>query len=161
VFGISFSELFVIAIVALLVIGPEKLPKVARTIGALTGRMQRYAAQVKEEVNREFRFEELQKLQEEIKQAVISTEQNVQQEAAKIENSIANVNETRLAPVEEATQQPATVRKSRTKPVKTAAKDFDKKPALVEAALTGLEKESVKKHKKISEPKNLAEKVGR
>jgi len=70
VFDVSFSELLVIAIVALLVIGPEKLPKVARTVGAFTGRMQRYVAQVKEEVNREVRFEELQKLQSEIKQSV-------------------------------------------------------------------------------------------
>jgi sec-independent protein translocase protein TatB len=70
VFDVSFSELLVVAIVALLVIGPEKLPKVARTVGAFTGRMQRYMAQVKEEVNREMRFEELQKLQQEIKQSV-------------------------------------------------------------------------------------------
>ena len=69
-FDVSFSELLVIAVVALLVIGPEKLPKVARTVGAFTGRMQRYVAQVKEEVNREVRFEELQKLQSEIKQSV-------------------------------------------------------------------------------------------
>ena len=60
----------VIAVVALLVIGPEKLPKVARTVGAFTGRMQRYMAQIKEEVNREVRFEELQQLQQEIKQTV-------------------------------------------------------------------------------------------
>ena len=71
-FDVSFSELFVVAVVALLVIGPEKLPKVARTMGAFMGRMQRYVAQVKEEVNREVRFEELQKLQEEIKQSVES-----------------------------------------------------------------------------------------
>jgi sec-independent protein translocase protein TatB len=70
VFDVSFSELLVIAVVALLVIGPEKLPKVARTVGAFTGRMQRYMAQIKEEVNREMRFEELQKLQQEIKQSV-------------------------------------------------------------------------------------------
>ncbi len=69
-FDVSFSELLVIAVIALLVIGPEKLPKVARTVGAFTGRMQRYMAQVKEEVNREVRFEELQKLQSEIKQSV-------------------------------------------------------------------------------------------
>ena len=69
-FDVSFSELLVIAVVALLVIGPEKLPKVARTVGAFIGRMQRYMAQVKEEVNREMRFEELQKLQQEIKQSV-------------------------------------------------------------------------------------------
>jgi sec-independent protein translocase protein TatB len=69
VFDVSFSELMVIAFVALIVIGPEKLPKVARTLGALVGRMQRYLAEVKEEVNREARFEELQQLQNEIKQS--------------------------------------------------------------------------------------------
>jgi sec-independent protein translocase protein TatB len=69
VFDVSFSELLVIAFVALIVIGPEKLPKVARTLGALVGRMQRYLAEVKEEVNREARFEELQQLQNEIKQS--------------------------------------------------------------------------------------------
>jgi sec-independent protein translocase protein TatB len=69
VFDVSFSELLVIAFVALIVIGPEKLPRVARTLGALVGRMQRYLAEVKEEVNREARFEELQQLQNEIKQS--------------------------------------------------------------------------------------------
>ena len=69
-FDVSFSELLVIAVIALLVIGPERLPKVARTVGAFTGRMQRYMAQIKEEVSREMRFEELQKLQQEIKQSV-------------------------------------------------------------------------------------------
>jgi sec-independent protein translocase protein TatB len=85
VFDVSFSELLVIAVVALLVIGPEKLPKVARTVGAFTGRMQRYMAQVKEEVNREMRFEELQKLQSEIKQSVENT---VEQETAALQASI-------------------------------------------------------------------------
>lgn len=65
-FDISFSELLVIAVVALVVIGPEKLPKVARTAGVLFGRMQRMVSQVKEEINREARFEELQKLQREV-----------------------------------------------------------------------------------------------
>lgn len=69
-FDVSFSELLVIAVVALLVIGPEKLPKVARTVGAFVGRMQRYMAQVRDEVNREMRFEELKNLQQEIKQTV-------------------------------------------------------------------------------------------
>jgi sec-independent protein translocase protein TatB len=78
VFDIAFSELVVIAIVALIVIGPEKLPKVARTLGALTGRMQKYMTQIKEEVNRESRFAELQKLQEEIKSASIAAQQNLQ-----------------------------------------------------------------------------------
>ena len=77
-FDVSFSELLIIGIVALLVIGPEKLPKVARTVGAFTGRMQRYVGQIKEEVNREMRFEELQKLQQEV-QAQASQLQNVAQ----------------------------------------------------------------------------------
>lgn len=69
-FDISFSELMVIAVVALIVIGPEKLPKVARTAGAFFGRMQRFVAQVKDEVNRESRFQELQQLQEEVKSSL-------------------------------------------------------------------------------------------
>ncbi|MDI1363005.1 Sec-independent protein translocase protein TatB [Methylotenera sp.] len=77
-FDVSFSELIVIAVVALIVIGPEKLPKVARTLGALAGRMQRYVAQVKEEVNREVRFEELQQLQQEIQDTVTKTKESIQ-----------------------------------------------------------------------------------
>ncbi len=77
-FDVSFSELIVIAVVALIVIGPEKLPKVARTLGALTGRMQRYVAQVKEEVNREVRFQELQQLQQEIEETATKTEAKIQ-----------------------------------------------------------------------------------
>lgn len=88
-FDVSFSELFVIAVVALLVIGPEKLPKVARTMGAFMGRMQRYVAQVKEEVNREVRFEELQKLQQEIKQSVeTNLVKPIEQEATALKDSI-------------------------------------------------------------------------
>lgn len=106
-FDVSFSELLVIAVVALLVIGPEKLPKVARTIGALTGRMQRYVGQVKEEVNREFRFEELQKLQQEIKQSVESAKSNIQQQAATIENAIVGSDEFSAKPEPVAAQKHA------------------------------------------------------
>lgn len=80
-FDISFSELLVIAIIALVVIGPEKLPKVARTAGAFFGRLQRFVAQVKDEVNRESRFEELQKLQGEV-------HSSLQQSYVDIERSI-------------------------------------------------------------------------
>ncbi len=93
-FDISFSELLVIAVIALLVIGPEKLPKVARTIGALMGRMQRYVGQVKEEVNRELRFEELQKLQQEIKQSVETAQTNIQHQVTVAENSIGGKDQT-------------------------------------------------------------------
>ena len=52
-FDVGFSEIVLILVVALVVIGPEKLPKVARTLGLLTGRVQRYAASVKADVERE------------------------------------------------------------------------------------------------------------
>ncbi len=105
-FDVSFSELLVIAIVALLVIGPEKLPKVARTVGAFTGRMQRYMAQIKEEVNREMHFEELQKLQQEIKQTVESTQENIHQQVADLKESVTE------------TVAPKKITASQAKPVK-------------------------------------------
>ena len=65
-FDVAFSELMVIAVVALIVIGPEKLPKVARTVGHLAGRMQRYANQIKQDVEREMQSEDLKQLQNHI-----------------------------------------------------------------------------------------------
>ncbi len=65
---IAFSELIVIGIVALIVIGPDKLPKIARTTGRLLGRVQRYVNDVKSDIDRELHFEDLQKLQDEIRQ---------------------------------------------------------------------------------------------
>ena len=78
-FDVAFSELIVIAIVALIVIGPERLPKVARTLGALVGRMQRYVGHVKADIERQMQFEDLQKLQQEIKQGADSVQSGVQQ----------------------------------------------------------------------------------
>ena len=66
-FDVAFSELVVIALVALVIIGPEKLPRVARTLGAITGRMQRYVTTFKADIEREMQMEELQKLQQEIR----------------------------------------------------------------------------------------------
>lgn len=77
-FDIAFSELVVICVVALIVIGPEKLPKLARTLGAMTGRIQKYVTQIKEEVNREARFAELQKLQNEIQSAATAKQATLQ-----------------------------------------------------------------------------------
>jgi sec-independent protein translocase protein TatB len=66
-FDIAFSELIIIGVVALLVIGPERLPKVARTVGAWLGRLNRYVTDVKGDIDREMRLEELRKLQDEMK----------------------------------------------------------------------------------------------
>lgn len=65
-FDVGFSELILIAVVALVVIGPERLPKVARTVGALLGRMRSYVETVKVEVEREMQLEDLKNLQQEI-----------------------------------------------------------------------------------------------
>ena len=62
-FDISFSEILVIATVALIVLGPERLPKVARTLGHLFGRAQRYVNEVKNDIQREMELEELKKME--------------------------------------------------------------------------------------------------
>lgn len=109
-FDIAFSELVVIALVALVVIGPEKLPKVARTLGALTGRMQRYMTQIKEEVNREARFAELQKLQEELKSAANAAQANLQTELNQIGHDVkvdaSADNKTESMPNKEPNKEP-------------------------------------------------------
>jgi sec-independent protein translocase protein TatB len=79
-FDFAFSELLLIGIVALVVIGPERLPKVARTAGHMFGRMQRYVADVKADIHREMQLDELKKMQEEMHASVNSIEQSVAKE---------------------------------------------------------------------------------
>ncbi len=76
-FDVGFSELLVIGVVALIVIGPERLPKVARTAGHLFGRLQRYVNDVKADISREMEIEELRKLRAEFEQTARSVEQSV------------------------------------------------------------------------------------
>ena len=85
-FDIGFSALVVIAVVALIVIGPERLPKVARTLGHLFGRMQRYVNDVKADISREMELEELRKLQNTIQDAAQSFEKSVKSEVAAAES---------------------------------------------------------------------------
>lgn len=68
-FDIGFSELLLIGVVALVVIGPERLPKVARTVGLLLGRAQRYVSDVKSEIHREIELDELKKLKADMEEA--------------------------------------------------------------------------------------------
>jgi sec-independent protein translocase protein TatB len=79
-FDIGFSEMMLIAVVALIVIGPERLPKVARTLGHLFGRMQRYVNDVKADISREMELDELRKLQSQIQDAAHSFEASVKNE---------------------------------------------------------------------------------
>jgi sec-independent protein translocase protein TatB len=79
-FDVGFSELIVIGIVALIVIGPERLPKVARTAGHLFGRLQRYVNDVKADINREMQLDELRKLQADMQESARSLENNLNKE---------------------------------------------------------------------------------
>lgn len=90
-FDIGFSELVIIAIVALIVIGPERLPKVARTLGHLLGRMQRYVNDVKADISREMEIDELRKLQNSIQDAAHSLEHSVSREFSETEAELKEI----------------------------------------------------------------------
>ena len=90
----SFSEIAVIGVVALVVLGPERLPKVARTAGHLFGRLQRYVATVKADINREMDTSELAKIKQEIQDAAKGFEQTVQQHASSVEKETAAISQS-------------------------------------------------------------------
>jgi sec-independent protein translocase protein TatB len=87
---LGISKLALIGAVALVVIGPEKLPKVARTVGALLGKAQRYVADVKAEVNRSIELEELKKMRDSVQTAASDVETSIQSGAADFEKSWAD-----------------------------------------------------------------------
>lgn len=87
----GFDKIALIGAVALIVIGPEKLPRVARTVGHLLGKAQRYVADVKAEVNRSMELDELKKMKTEFEDAARNVESTVRNEihqtGAELENS--------------------------------------------------------------------------
>jgi sec-independent protein translocase protein TatB len=87
-FDIAFSELMVIMLVALVVIGPERLPKVARTVGNLWGRMQRYVNSVKNDIANDFAIEEAKKLHGSISKEITSIEQSMYEARLSLEKKI-------------------------------------------------------------------------
>lgn len=101
-FDIGFSELMVIALVALVVIGPERLPRVARTAGHLLGRLQRYVSDVKTDINREIQLEELKKMQQQVEDSARDLQSSVTQEFTSMESqlnqSLAQTDAPALAP---------------------------------------------------------------
>lgn len=90
-FDIGFSELVVIAVVALIVIGPERLPKAARTMGHLFGRLQRYVNEVKSDISREMELDELRKLQKEVQSAAQDLKSSVENAAGDAQAGIKSV----------------------------------------------------------------------
>ncbi len=91
-FDVGLSEMMVIGVVALLVIGPEKLPRVARTIGALMGRAQRYVSDVKADISREIELDEFKKMQTTVTEAAQSLQTSVKETMAGFEAQASEIN---------------------------------------------------------------------
>jgi sec-independent protein translocase protein TatB len=106
-FDIGFSELMVIGVVALLVIGPEKLPKVARTLGHLLGRAQRYVNDVKSDINREIQLDELKKLQSQVTESARSLEDSVRKEYESARTAVEAPAQAAVAELQEVAEQAA------------------------------------------------------
>ncbi|HYT95957.1 MAG TPA: Sec-independent protein translocase protein TatB [Casimicrobiaceae bacterium] len=90
-FDVGFSEIVVIAVVALIVIGPERLPRTARMLGHLFGRLQRYVNDVKADISREMELDELRRLQREVKGAATEIEQSIRSAATDFQSGIKGV----------------------------------------------------------------------
>ena len=109
-FDIAFSELVIIGVVALIIIGPEKLPKTARTLGHLFGRLQRYVSDVKADISREMELEELRKLQTQVQSAARDIETSVSAAARDVETGVRHVeSELNAAGAVDSTPAPAAV----------------------------------------------------
>ncbi len=106
-FDIGFSELMVIGLVALIVIGPERLPRVARTIGHLVGRLQRYVADVKADINREVELEDLKKMRDTVQEAASNIETSVNAELSKTESELNSAARAAAGETPPPAEQPA------------------------------------------------------
>ena len=105
---IGLSKMALIGAVALIVIGPEKLPRVARTVGTLLGKAQRYVSDVKAEVNRAMDLDELKKMKETVESAARDVEHSVQTAANEFEQDWAEATGQASAELEgSATVEPA------------------------------------------------------
>jgi len=107
-FDVGISEIMVIAVVALVVIGPERLPRVARVIGTMLGRAQRYVADVKAEVTREMELEELRKLQAQMKDAAQTIQQQVSSAGAEVQSAVSGAEQELNRTLAEASSLSAT-----------------------------------------------------
>jgi len=90
VIDLGISKMALIGVVALIVIGPEKLPRVARTVGMLLGKAQRYVSDVKAEVSRSMDLDELKKMRESVTEAAKDVENTIQSNTSEFEKSWAD-----------------------------------------------------------------------
>lgn len=89
-FDIGFTEMLLIGVVALIVIGPQRLPKVARTAGHLYGRLQRYVSTVRTDISREIQLDEIRRAGQSFKESVESVATNVEQQATIVDDYLRN-----------------------------------------------------------------------
>ena len=89
-FDISFMELLVISIVALIVIGPERLPAVARTVGHLYGRCRNFVYAIRTDIHNEMRMEELKKMQSSVQETVQSIEDSVHEGVDRLQTTMTD-----------------------------------------------------------------------
>ena len=105
---IGLSKMALIGAVALIVIGPEKLPRVARTVGTLLGKAQRYVADVKSEVNRSMELDELKKMKDTVENAARDVHNSIQTSASEFEKDWAEATgNADAASLEQSTVVPA------------------------------------------------------
>jgi sec-independent protein translocase protein TatB len=97
-FDISFTEIMVISVVALIVVGPERLPKLARTLGYLLGRVRHYVGGVKNDIQREMEAEELNELHASVQKAAHTIENSVREEVSELEAAGAINTSTTITP---------------------------------------------------------------
>ena len=133
-FDISFTELLVIGVIALVVIGPERLPKVARTIGHLVGRAQRYVGDVKSDIQREIELDELRKLKEQMQDAAQSVQSSLQNTEAALRQPLEAFEQSTMSTLNElktplgtpdAASTPATTAPAPTPPPEPAQLEID------------------------------------
>lgn len=113
-FDIGFTELLLIGVVTLLVLGPERLPKVARTAGAWFGRVNRYVGEVQRDITREMKLDEFRQMQQEMHERAVQnlgfareTQQLVEQEADHLDMMMRGMIATTPAPdMDDPMQQP-------------------------------------------------------
>lgn len=99
---LGLTKIALIAVVALVVVGPERLPKVARMAGTLFGRAQRYINEVKSEVSREIELEELRKMQKDMQEAASDVEQSISRNLSEFDSDMRDTFSNPLAEPESA-----------------------------------------------------------
>jgi sec-independent protein translocase protein TatB len=98
-FDFSFAELMVVMVVALVVIGPERLPKVARTLGHLYGRAQRYVNSVKSDISRDMAMDEYRQLQQKVQAEAAALQQSMQQAGQAVNAGVQEINQAVASPL--------------------------------------------------------------